>query len=246
MRERERLIARLTAAAEALARDTSARAESLDVAADFLPADGEALALAEEAASRERCGQPAPPAVVALTNQERPGTRALRVPIRSRDRLLCNSFAMADQPRSLDRSRLGDAPLTTLSQEELAELERALLGILGIGRLRRQPLPRGQIHAGGGGAVPALLPRSRSRPVGLSRVSAAVVADGAAERDSVRHRRRPIAAPEWQAGSLRCRSCEIIEATPLEGLVRSVDSHRYWEHKLSSTPRAICRSTYQS
>ena len=61
VRDRERLVARLTAAAaEALARDTSARAESLDVAADFLPADGEALALAEEAASRERSGQPAP------------------------------------------------------------------------------------------------------------------------------------------------------------------------------------------
>jgi mRNA interferase MazF len=55
------------------------------------------------------------------------------VPIRARDRLLCDSFAMADQPRSLDRSRLGDGPLTTLSREELAELERALLGVLGIG-----------------------------------------------------------------------------------------------------------------
>ncbi|MFM9101775.1 MAG: type II toxin-antitoxin system PemK/MazF family toxin, partial [Cyanobium sp.] len=61
------------------------------------------------------------------------GARALRVPIRARDRLLCDSFAMADQPRSLDRSRLGDGPLTTLSREELAELERALLGMLGIG-----------------------------------------------------------------------------------------------------------------
>ena len=57
----------------------------------------------------------------------------LRVPIRARDRLLCDSFAMADQPRSLDRSRLGDGPLTTLSGDELAELERALLGVLGIG-----------------------------------------------------------------------------------------------------------------
>jgi hypothetical protein len=28
-----------------------------------------------------------------------PGTRALRVPIHSRDRLLCDSFAMADQPQ---------------------------------------------------------------------------------------------------------------------------------------------------
>ena len=65
--------------------------------------------------------------------QDRPGTRALRVSIRARDRLLCDSFAMADQPRSLDRSRLGDGPLTTLCSDELAELERALLGVLGIG-----------------------------------------------------------------------------------------------------------------
>jgi predicted DNA-binding protein len=59
-REQERLVARLTAAAEALASDTSARAESLDVAADFLPTDCEALTLAEEAASQERTGQPSP------------------------------------------------------------------------------------------------------------------------------------------------------------------------------------------
>lgn len=71
--------------------------------------------------------------VVPLTTQDRRGARALRVPIRARDRLLCDSFAMADQPRSLDRSRLGEGPLTTLSPEELAELERALLGVQGIG-----------------------------------------------------------------------------------------------------------------
>ena len=70
--------------------------------------------------------------VVPLTTQDRLGTRALRVPIRARDRLLCDSFAMADQPRSLDRSRLGDGPLTALTTEELAELEQALLGVLGI------------------------------------------------------------------------------------------------------------------
>jgi mRNA-degrading endonuclease toxin of MazEF toxin-antitoxin module len=40
---------------------------------------------------------------------------------------------MADQLRSLDRSRLGDGPLTILSGDELAELEQALLGVLGIG-----------------------------------------------------------------------------------------------------------------
>ncbi|MFM1798365.1 MAG: hypothetical protein RLZZ117_643, partial [Cyanobacteriota bacterium] len=71
--------------------------------------------------------------VVPLTTQDRPGTRALRVPIRARDRLLRDSFAMADQPLSLDRSRLGDGPLATLSPEERTELERALLGALGIG-----------------------------------------------------------------------------------------------------------------
>jgi len=70
--------------------------------------------------------------VVPLTTQERRGTRALRVPIHARGRMLCDSFAMADQPRSLDRSRLGDGPLTALTTEELEELERALLGVLGI------------------------------------------------------------------------------------------------------------------
>ncbi|MEA5417100.1 ribbon-helix-helix protein, CopG family [Synechococcus sp. BA-132 BA5] len=59
-REQERLVARLTAAAEVLASDVSARAESLDVALDFLPADSEALALAEEAGSQERTEQPRP------------------------------------------------------------------------------------------------------------------------------------------------------------------------------------------
>lgn len=32
----------------------------------------------------------------------------------------------------------------------------------------------------------------------------------------------PNAAPEWQAGSLRWRSGEIMVARPIEGLVRSV------------------------
>ncbi|QVL53003.1 MAG: type II toxin-antitoxin system PemK/MazF family toxin [Cyanobium sp. M30B3] len=66
------------------------------------------------------------------------GARALRVPIRARDRLLCDSFAMADQPRSLDRSRLGNGPLTTLSRAELAELERALLGVMGYALISGQ------------------------------------------------------------------------------------------------------------
>jgi predicted transcriptional regulator len=59
-REQERFMAGLVAAAEALASDPSARAEGLDVAADFLPADCEALALAEKATSSERSAEPSP------------------------------------------------------------------------------------------------------------------------------------------------------------------------------------------
>jgi len=59
-REQERFMAGLVAAAEALASDTSARAESLDLAADFLPADSEALALAEVAVSQGQPAQPTP------------------------------------------------------------------------------------------------------------------------------------------------------------------------------------------
>jgi predicted transcriptional regulator len=59
-REQQRFMAGLVAAAEALVSDPSARAESLDVAADFLPADCEALALAEVAPSRDQPAQPTP------------------------------------------------------------------------------------------------------------------------------------------------------------------------------------------
>lgn len=59
-REQERFMAGLVAAAEALASDASARAESLDLAADFLPADSEDLALAEVPASQDQPAQPTP------------------------------------------------------------------------------------------------------------------------------------------------------------------------------------------
>ena len=59
-RGQERFMAGLIAAAEALASDASARAESLDLAADFLPADSEALALMEVAASQDQPTQPTP------------------------------------------------------------------------------------------------------------------------------------------------------------------------------------------
>ena len=70
--------------------------------------------------------------VVPLTSQRRQGAEALRVPIRARDRLLRDCYAMAEQPRALDRNRLGDGPLTALSAVEMAALEEALRGVMGF------------------------------------------------------------------------------------------------------------------
>jgi len=57
---------------------------------------------------------------------------ALRVPIPARDRLLRECWAMAEQPRAQDRNRIGEAPLTRLSAEEMAALEQALRAALGL------------------------------------------------------------------------------------------------------------------
>ena len=56
--------------------------------------------------------------VVPLTTQRRWGAEALRVPI---------------QPRAIDRSRLGEGPLTRLDDVEIAALEQALRGVMGLG-----------------------------------------------------------------------------------------------------------------
>jgi mRNA interferase MazF len=70
--------------------------------------------------------------VVPLTSQRRRGAEALRVSIRPRDRLLRECWAMAEQPRALDRSRLGEGPLTLLSGPEMEALEQALRAALGL------------------------------------------------------------------------------------------------------------------
>jgi len=70
--------------------------------------------------------------VVPLTTQMRRGAELLRVLIRARDRLLRDCYAMAEQPRALDRARLGEGPLMTLRPEELLKLEQALLSVMGL------------------------------------------------------------------------------------------------------------------
>jgi mRNA interferase MazF len=39
---------------------------------------------------------------------------------------------MVDQPRTLDRGRLGEGPLTRLTAEELAQINQALHVLLGL------------------------------------------------------------------------------------------------------------------
>ena len=40
--------------------------------------------------------------------------------------------AIADQPRTLDRTRIGEGPLTILSGAEMMALEKALRGVMGM------------------------------------------------------------------------------------------------------------------
>jgi mRNA interferase MazF len=71
--------------------------------------------------------------VVPLTTQQRRGAERLRVRIHARDRLLRDCWAMAEQPRALDRGRLGEGPLTALDAGEMAALDLALRGVMGLG-----------------------------------------------------------------------------------------------------------------
>ena len=75
-----------------------------------------------------------PPMVVVLplTTRIYPGFTHWRVTLEPRGRLLRASQIMVDQPRALDRRRIGEGPLAVLSPEEMAEVERRLCAVLGL------------------------------------------------------------------------------------------------------------------
>lgn len=73
-----------------------------------------------------------PIVVLPTTSQVRPGLRRLRISLPARDRLLRDCQVMVDQPRTLDRRRLGEGPLTRLTDDEMAAVERSLLAVIGI------------------------------------------------------------------------------------------------------------------
>ena len=70
--------------------------------------------------------------VLPLTTQVYPEFKLWRIGIPARDRLREHCQVVVDQPRALDRARLGDGPLTTLTRLELAAVERSLRVVLGM------------------------------------------------------------------------------------------------------------------
>ena len=70
--------------------------------------------------------------VLPLTTQVYPEFRLWRIGVPARDRLKEACQVVVDQPRALDRKRIGDGPLTVLTHAELAAIERSLRVVLGM------------------------------------------------------------------------------------------------------------------
>ncbi len=61
-----------------------------------------------------------------------PDGNPLHVFIPARDRLLQDSVVLVEQPRTLDRNRIGDGPLTYLRPAEMSLVEKAFLAVVGV------------------------------------------------------------------------------------------------------------------
>ena len=70
--------------------------------------------------------------ILPLTTRVYPAFKRWRITIEPRDRLVKSCQIVIDQPRALDLDRFGEGPLTTLSPEEMAEVEKSLKGVLGL------------------------------------------------------------------------------------------------------------------
>ena len=67
-----------------------------------------------------------------LTIQVYSGFSRWRVTLAARDHLLKPCQVVTDQPRTLDRARFGEGPLTTLTTDELAAVDLSLKEVLGM------------------------------------------------------------------------------------------------------------------
>jgi mRNA interferase MazF len=72
--------------------------------------------------------------VLPLTTQVRLEKEPLHVTIQARDKLLQTCQVVPEQPRTLDRRRLVDGPLTRLRPDEMLAVERSLTAVLGLYR----------------------------------------------------------------------------------------------------------------
>jgi mRNA interferase MazF len=70
--------------------------------------------------------------VLPLTTNVYPEFRLWRVTVPARDRLKDACQVVVDQLRALDRTRIGDGPLTSLTAVELAAVERSLRAVFGM------------------------------------------------------------------------------------------------------------------
>ena len=70
--------------------------------------------------------------VLPLTTQVRKSKEPLHVTIPARDRLRQTCQVMPEQPRTLDRTRLTDGPLTRLTSQEMAAVERSFRAVTGL------------------------------------------------------------------------------------------------------------------
>ena len=70
--------------------------------------------------------------ILPLTSDVRRDAEPLRVTITARGGLRTESQIVVDQPRTLDRRRLGEGPLTELSESEMARVEESLIAVLGV------------------------------------------------------------------------------------------------------------------
>jgi mRNA interferase MazF len=70
--------------------------------------------------------------VLPLTTQIYREFKLWRISVPARDRLREPCQVVVDQPRALDRARIGDGPLTVLTRAELAAVERALQVVFGM------------------------------------------------------------------------------------------------------------------
>ncbi len=122
--ERERFLGEIARAAR-----ERGHTEALAVAAEALLTDNEALT-----ASEHTVQEPKTPTIVVLplTTQVRASKEPLHVTIPKRDGLSQACQIMPEQPRTLDRKRLIEGPLTRLTPDEMAKVERSFRAVTGL------------------------------------------------------------------------------------------------------------------